>query len=81
MGLGVCGYILRKFDFPLAPLILGFVLGELMESNLRRALSISQGELNVLWSSNISIGLWIMSGLLLILPIVRKYLFIKKQQA
>ncbi len=67
--------------FPLAPLILGFVLGELMESNLRRALSISQGELDVLWSSNISIGLWIMSGLLLILPIVRKYLFIKKQQA
>lgn len=81
MGLGVVGYILRKFDFPLAPLILGFVLGELMESNLRRALSISQGELDVLWSSNISMGLWIMSGLLLILPIVRKYLFIKKQQA
>lgn len=71
----------QKIDFPLAPLILGFVLGELMESNLRRALSISQGELDVLWSSNISIGLWIMSGLLLILPIVRKYLFIKKQQA
>src|SRR5690606_1833780 len=34
MGLGIIGYILRKFDFPLAPLILGFVLGELMESNL-----------------------------------------------
>ena len=81
MGLGVVGYVLRKFDFPLAPLILGFVLGELMESNLRRALSISQGELSILWSSNISIGLWVMSALLLILPIVRKYLFIKKHQA
>ncbi|HCM31324.1 MAG TPA: hypothetical protein DIC32_06930 [Acinetobacter radioresistens] len=81
MGLGIIGYILRKFDFPLAPLILGFVLGELMESNLRRALSISQGELSILWSSNISMGLWVMSALLLILPIVRKYLFIKKHQA
>ncbi|UIJ75025.1 tripartite tricarboxylate transporter permease [Acinetobacter sp. SH20PTE14] len=81
MGLGIVGYILRKFDFPLAPLILGFVLGELMESNLRRALSISQGELSILWSSNISMGLWVMSALLLILPIVRKYLFIKKQKA
>ncbi len=81
MGLGIIGYILRKFDFPLAPLILGFVLGELMESNLRRALSISQGELSILWSSNISMGLWVMSALLLILPIVRKYLFIKKQKA
>ncbi|WP_111886046.1 tripartite tricarboxylate transporter permease [Acinetobacter sp. CFCC 11171] len=81
MGLGIVGYILRKFDFPLAPLILGFVLGELMESNLRRALSISQGELSILWSSNISMGLWVMSALLLILPIVRKHLFIKKQKA
>ncbi|WP_180108040.1 tripartite tricarboxylate transporter permease [Acinetobacter sp. YH12085] len=81
VGLGIVGYILRKFDFPLAPLILGFVLGELMESNLRRALSISQGELSILWSSNISMGLWVMSALLLILPIVRKYLFIKKQKA
>lgn len=81
LGLGVCGYILRKFDFPLAPLILGFVLGELMESNLRRALSISQGELSILWSSGISMGLWIMSALLLILPFVRKYLFIKKQKS
>ena len=81
MGLGIIGYVLRKFDFPLAPLILGFVLGELMESNLRRALSISQGELSILWHSNISIGLWVMSALLLILPVVRKYLFIKKHQA
>ncbi len=81
MGLGIIGYILRKFDFPLAPLILGFVLGELMESNLRRALSISQGELSILWSSGISMGLWTMSALLLILPFVRKYLFIKKQNS
>jgi len=81
MGLGIIGYILRKFDFPLAPLILGFVLGELMESNLRRALSISQGELSILWSSPISMGLWTMSALLLILPFVRKYLFIKKQNS
>lgn len=81
MGLGIIGYVLRKFDFPLAPLILGFVLGGLMESNLRRALSISQGELSILWHSNISIGLWVMSALLLILPVVRKYLFIKKNQA
>lgn len=81
MGLGIVGYILRKFDFPLAPLILGFVLGELMESNLRRALSISQGELSILWSSSISIGLWVMSALLLLLPIIRKYLWVKNKSA
>ncbi|MGV3653196.1 MAG: tripartite tricarboxylate transporter permease, partial [Noviherbaspirillum sp.] len=37
--LGIAGYLLRKCEVPMAPLILGFVLGELMEQNLRRALS------------------------------------------
>ena len=37
VGLGVFGYILRKMHFPMSPLILGFVLGEMLEQNLRRA--------------------------------------------
>jgi putative tricarboxylic transport membrane protein len=56
-ALGVAGYLLRKCGIPMAPLILGFVLGELMEQNLRRALSITNGELSILWQSPISIGL------------------------
>ena len=39
-GFGLVGYVLRKHDFPLAPIVLGLVLGPLMEKNLRRALSI-----------------------------------------
>ncbi len=58
-GLGVAGYLLRKQGLPMAPLILGFVLGDLMEQNLRRALSITNGELGILVESPISIGLWI----------------------
>jgi putative tricarboxylic transport membrane protein len=56
--LGIIGFGLRKGGLPMAPLILGFVLGDLMEQNLRRALSITNGELSILWSSPISIGLW-----------------------
>lgn len=41
VGLGIFGYILRKLNFPLSTLILGYVLGELMESSLHCALSIS----------------------------------------
>ncbi|MEX0631613.1 hypothetical protein M8494_04035 [Serratia ureilytica] len=48
VGLGVFGYILRKMHFPMSPLILGFVLGEMLEQNLRRALSISNGEFGIL---------------------------------
>lgn len=66
--LGVVGYVLRKCDVPMAPLILGFVLGEMMEQNLRRALSITNGELSILWESPISIGLWICAALMVTVP-------------
>ena len=42
-----------------------------MESNLRRALSISQGELSILWSSPITIVLWILAILMVFMPIIR----------
>ncbi len=71
--LGVIAYFLRKQDVPMAPLILGFVLGPLMEQNLRRALSITQGELGILVASPISIGLWICAVLLLTVPPLIRY--------
>lgn len=66
--IGVFGYALRKLGFSLAPVILGYVLGGLMEDNLRRALSISDGDLGILLQSAISIGLWVAAALLLVLP-------------
>ncbi|MEA3253085.1 MAG: tripartite tricarboxylate transporter permease [Pseudomonadota bacterium] len=66
--IGVFGYLLRKLGFSLAPVILGYVLGGLMEDNLRRALSISGGDLGILWQSGISLGLWIAAALLLVVP-------------
>ena len=67
-GLGVVGYLLRKQGVPMAPLILGFVLGDMMEQNLRRALSITNGELGILIESPISRGLWIGAVLMVIVP-------------
>ncbi len=68
-GIGVFGYLLRKLDFPMAPLILGFVLGDMMEQNLRRALAISNGDLHPLYGSGITIGLWIGAVLMLVVPL------------
>ncbi|MNJ77394.1 hypothetical protein D3C77_748870 [compost metagenome] len=42
-----------------------------MEQNLRRALSISNGELGILWSSPISLGVWVLVGCMLCLPLLR----------
>ena len=68
-GLGVAAYLLRKQGVPMAPLILGFVLGDMMEQNLRRALSITNGELSILWGSPISLGLWVAAALMLVVPV------------
>ncbi|MBW8466674.1 MAG: tripartite tricarboxylate transporter permease [Thiobacillus sp.] len=68
-GLGFAAYLLRKQGIPMAPLILGFVLGDMMEQNLRRALSISNGEVSILVGSPITIGLWVAAALMLVVPI------------
>ena len=59
IGFGVMGYLLRKLDVPLVPIILGILLGNQMEDNLRRALQISNGDWLILWGSPLALGLWI----------------------
>jgi putative tricarboxylic transport membrane protein len=71
IGIGIFGYILRKLEFPLSPVLLGFILGGLMEQNLRRALSISNGALEILWSSPITFGCWVLTAIMLFLPLLR----------
>ena len=51
IAFGVGGYILRKMDVPLVPVMLGVLLGSRMEDNLRQALTISDGQWSVLWKS------------------------------
>jgi TctA family transporter len=71
----VFGYICLKLDCEPAPLILGFVLGPMMEENLRRALLISRGDLMVLVQEPISLAFLIAAALLLIVvmaPAIRQ---------
>jgi putative tricarboxylic transport membrane protein len=68
LGLGLFGWFLRKLDFPLAPVILGAVLGGLFENNLRRALSISNGDWGILLESASSLTLYGLAALMLVLP-------------
>jgi putative tricarboxylic transport membrane protein len=70
VGFGIMGYVLRKVEIPLVPVILGMLLGPEMEKNLRHALVLSDGDWTVLWSSGLSIGLWVVALAGLILPMV-----------
>lgn len=61
------GYTLAMLRFELAPLLLSFILGPMMEENLRRALIISRGDFGIFVHEHISLGLLIASGLLLLI--------------
>jgi putative tricarboxylic transport membrane protein len=64
------GYWLVKHDFEPAPLLLGLVLGPLMEENLRRAMLIARGDATVFFTRPISAGLLAVAALLLVLAVL-----------
>jgi len=66
--LGVLGYFLRKADYPLAPVILGLVLGDLLEQALRQTLMISGGSLTIFLQSPIAISLFVLAAVVMVAP-------------
>jgi TctA family transporter len=64
---GVAGYVFTRLDCEPAPMILGFVLGPLMEENLRRAMRISSGDPMIFLNRPISLGLLIAAAALCVL--------------
>jgi len=65
---GVVGFLMRRFAFPLAPAIIGLILGPMAEQQLRRALAISQGDASVLFTRPLSATLLAISFLVIFLP-------------
>ncbi|PWK56771.1 tripartite tricarboxylate transporter permease, partial [Silicimonas algicola] len=59
---GVVGYLLRVFGFPFLPLVLGLVLGYLVESNYRRSLELTAGDHRIFWETPISFWLLATAG-------------------
>ena len=69
IGFGVMGWVLRKLDVPLVPIILGTLLGNSMENNLRRAITIDNGNWFTLIDSPLSIVLWAIAIIGFLLPV------------
>lgn len=65
-GLGVLGYFMNIFNFPAAPMLLGFVLGPMVEENLRRALLLSRGDMMTFIERPISASVMAVTALLMI---------------
>ena len=69
---GVLGYLMRRYDFPIAPVVVGLILGPVAETQLRRALQISLGDPMVLLESPLSATLLAAALIALVAPFVMK---------
>ena len=72
LALGVLGWVMRRFGYPIAPAIVGLILGPVAEEQLRRTLAISQGDPTALVSSPFAIAVYVSLLLLLAVGIVVK---------
>ncbi|WP_152658476.1 tripartite tricarboxylate transporter permease [Oceanobacillus sp. CFH 90083] len=71
---GIIGYLLERFKFPLATIILGVVLGPIAESQFRRSVQMSDGDFSIFFTRPISLTLIVVSIIMLFLPIIMKYI-------
>jgi putative tricarboxylic transport membrane protein len=69
---GAIGYLFKKLDYPLAPLVLALVLGDKAEDSFRQAMLVSQGELSILWSNPLVGGISTLALILLLWPLISR---------
>ncbi len=68
LAFGLLGYVMRLYGYPIAPLVVGLILGPMAEQQLRRALAISQGDWTTLVSSPIAAGLLAVAAAAVLVP-------------
>jgi len=67
---GVVGYVFKKLDYPLAPLVLALVLGDRAEDSFRQAMLISQGDLGIFFSNALVGGITALALAMLFWPLI-----------
>jgi putative tricarboxylic transport membrane protein len=65
---GLVGFLMRRYGFPAAPVIVGMILGPLAEEQMRRALAISQGDPMIFLTHPISAGLLALAAVVILAP-------------
>ena len=73
IAVGLLGFVLKRLDYPLAPVVVGLILGPLAEVQFRRALQIAQGDYGVFLEKPIAAALLALAAILLILPPLLRY--------
>jgi putative tricarboxylic transport membrane protein len=81
MGFGVLGYLFKKLDYPMAPMVLALVLGDRAEDSFRQSMLFSQGSLDIFFSNFLVGAITSLALLLLFWPLISKFIGKKKVAA
>ncbi|MCY6450646.1 C4-dicarboxylate ABC transporter permease, partial [Escherichia coli] len=73
------GYFMQKGGYPASPVVLALIMGPMAESNFRRALSLSGGSLDFLYTRPITLALLTLAAFTLLTPIIRKIMRLRRQ--
>jgi putative tricarboxylic transport membrane protein len=71
-AMGLIGYLMRRFEFPVAPCIIGLILGPLAEEHFRRTMSITQGDASVFFTDPLSAVILALAAAVFVLPLLFK---------
>ena len=74
LGFGIVGYVFKKLDYPLAPMVLALVLGDKAEDSFRQAMLVSQGEVSIMWANPLVGSITTLALLMLCWPLISKAL-------
>jgi putative tricarboxylic transport membrane protein len=74
LGFGVVGYVFKKLDYPLAPLVLALVLGDKAEDSFRQAMLASQGDLMIMFANPLVGSITTLALILLFWPLISRLL-------
>ena len=74
LGFGLIGYVFKKLDYPLAPLVLALVLGDKAEDSFRQAMLVSQGDLSIMWANPLVGTITTLALVMLFWPLLSKAL-------
>jgi putative tricarboxylic transport membrane protein len=70
---GVVGYFMKKYDFPIAPLVLGLVLEPMFENSLRQSMTLSHGSLAIFVTRPIAAALLVVTLLIVTAPLFMRF--------
>src|SRR6476469_6700238 len=73
LGFGIVGYVFKKLDYPLAPLVLALVLGDKAEDSFRQSMLMAQGDLRIFFSNWLVGGMMGLGVLLLVWPLIARF--------